>query len=49
MSGELNAKGYDYVRFVHAEACTACGLCFLNCPEPGALTVFRGKEVKHEK
>ena len=49
MSGELNAKGYDYVRFVNAEACTACGLCFLNCPEPGALTVFRGKEVKHEK
>ncbi len=49
MSGELNAKGYDYVRFVHADACTACGLCFLNCPEPGALTVFRDRREKNEK
>jgi len=49
MSGELNVKGYDYVQFVHAEACTACGLCFLNCPEPGALTVFGNKESSSDE
>lgn len=44
MSGELNANGYEYVSFIENSPCTACGLCFLSCPEPSALTVCRIKE-----
>ena len=44
MSGKLNAKGYEYVQFIDPSACTACGLCFLSCPEPGALAVLTGGE-----
>jgi NAD-dependent dihydropyrimidine dehydrogenase PreA subunit len=44
MSKKLNEMGYEYVEFTHPEACTACGLCFLNCPEPGALTVISTEE-----
>lgn len=45
LSGELNVMGYEYVEFVNSERCTACGLCFLACPEPGALAVFRAQEA----
>lgn len=43
--GDLNANGYAYVRFSGEQRCTACGLCFLSCPEPGALAVLAGKEA----
>lgn len=37
----INALGYQAVRF-DSEDCTACGLCFYVCPEPGALSVVKG-------
>jgi NAD-dependent dihydropyrimidine dehydrogenase PreA subunit len=45
ISDRLNASGYATVEFVNPEACTACGLCFFSCPEPGALTVITEEEV----
>ncbi len=44
MSGKLNPMGYEYVRFDEGSCCTACALCFLSCPEPGALTVLAEEE-----
>jgi NAD-dependent dihydropyrimidine dehydrogenase PreA subunit len=40
----LNAIGYQHAVFHGFETCTACGLCFFSCPEPGAVTVFRDEE-----
>jgi NAD-dependent dihydropyrimidine dehydrogenase PreA subunit len=36
----LNAMGYQPVRFERRQ-CTACGLCYYVCPEPGAITVIK--------
>ncbi len=33
MSATFNAKGYHYPEVVKAEACVACGLCQIMCPE----------------
>jgi NAD-dependent dihydropyrimidine dehydrogenase PreA subunit len=46
ISDRLNTLGYAPVAFDQAEGCTACGLCFLSCPEPGALTVLTEEEVQ---
>jgi NAD-dependent dihydropyrimidine dehydrogenase PreA subunit len=43
---QLNAMGYQYVHFSNASRCSACGLCFSVCPEPGALAVFSDKEAR---
>ena len=45
MCDSLNTLGYPHVHFQNPGACTACGLCFLSCPEPGALTVVSSKEA----
>ena len=45
MQESLNAQGYPFVQFINPEDCTACGLCFLSCPEPGALTVVSTEEA----
>lgn len=37
---ELNALGFQPVRF-EQRTCTACGLCYYVCPEPGAITVHK--------
>jgi ferredoxin len=43
---EINAIGYQHVVFVGMGRCTACGMCYRVCPEPGALTVMADvKEV----
>ena len=42
-STEINQLGYCYVLFGASE-CTACGLCFYVCPEPGAITVYSGRK-----
>ena len=39
MSG-LNAYGVHPAHY-SGEHCTACGICFYACPEPGAITVYR--------
>ena len=36
----LNDMGYQTARFEKRQ-CTACGLCFYVCPEPGAITVIK--------
>jgi len=40
MSNEINSHGHLVVR-VQDGKCTGCGLCFYNCPEPGAITVYK--------
>ena len=42
LGSAINALGYQAVRF-DSEDCTACGMCFYVCPEPGTLTVVRGE------
>lgn len=41
LSTLLNHQGYHPVRF-KLEACRADSHCFYACPEPGAITVFKG-------
>jgi NAD-dependent dihydropyrimidine dehydrogenase PreA subunit len=36
----LSPYGVHPARYT-GEACTACGICFYCCPEPGAITVLR--------
>ncbi|MBN2035612.1 MAG: 4Fe-4S binding protein [Chitinispirillaceae bacterium] len=36
----LNTMGYLAAEF-KSERCTACGICFFVCPEPGAITVIK--------
>ena len=40
MSEKLNHYGYRTATYA-GEGCTACGICFMVCPEPGAITVLR--------
>lgn len=38
---------YGYRTAVYSgSGCTACGICFLVCPEPGAITVLRAATPK---
>lgn len=37
---EINMLGYQFAKFEKHE-CTACGLCYYVCPEPGAITVYK--------
>jgi NAD-dependent dihydropyrimidine dehydrogenase PreA subunit len=40
LNDRLNHYGYRTATYAGA-GCTACGICFLVCPEPGAITVLR--------
>ena len=40
LSEELNHYGYRTAMYAGA-GCTGCGICFMACPEPGAITVYR--------
>jgi 2-oxoglutarate ferredoxin oxidoreductase subunit delta len=42
LSDGLNPYGYRTATYAGA-GCTGCGICFLVCPEPGAITVRRLK------
>ncbi|MBN1129149.1 MAG: 4Fe-4S binding protein [Chitinispirillaceae bacterium] len=42
LSASINILGYPYAEF-NSEKCTACGICFNICPEPGAITVIHEK------
>ena len=41
LSDRLNHQGYHPVSY-SGEGCRADGVCYYACPEPGAITVFRG-------
>jgi NAD-dependent dihydropyrimidine dehydrogenase PreA subunit len=40
LSVELNHCGYHSAEYLGA-GCTACGICYYVCPEPGGITVLR--------
>jgi len=40
LSGLLNPYGYRTASYA-GSGCTGCGICFLVCPEPGAIAVLR--------
>ena len=40
LSERLNHFGYRTALY-RGDGCTACGICFMVCPEPGAITVYR--------
>jgi MinD superfamily P-loop ATPase len=40
MSEKLNHYGYRTATYAGA-GCTGCGICFMVCPEPGAIAVLR--------
>jgi NAD-dependent dihydropyrimidine dehydrogenase PreA subunit len=40
MAEDINERGYHFAYYL-GEGCTGCGICFYNCPEPGAITVWR--------
>jgi len=39
MTERLNHFGYRPVMY-EGRGCTGCGVCFMVCPEPGAITVL---------
>jgi 2-oxoglutarate ferredoxin oxidoreductase subunit delta len=45
LSESLNPYGYHPVVYV-GRGCTACGICFFVCPEPGGITVLRALEER---
>ncbi|MDD3806886.1 MAG: 4Fe-4S dicluster domain-containing protein [Candidatus Marinimicrobia bacterium] len=48
LSNALNHMGYKPAMYI-GERCTGCGICFYTCPEPGAITVFKGWDTWEEK
>ena len=48
MGGEINKLGYQFAGFV-TYTCTACGMCFYACPEPGAITVYKDEPIRREE
>jgi NAD-dependent dihydropyrimidine dehydrogenase PreA subunit len=45
LSERLNHSGYRTAIYAGA-GCTGCGICFMVCPEPGAITVLRAAHPK---
>jgi NAD-dependent dihydropyrimidine dehydrogenase PreA subunit len=39
MTSRLNRSGYHPVSY-RGSGCTGCGICYLVCPEPGAIAVL---------
>jgi 2-oxoglutarate ferredoxin oxidoreductase subunit delta len=40
LATHLNHFGYHPAEY-SGHGCTGCGLCFYDCPEPGAIRVFK--------
>jgi 2-oxoglutarate ferredoxin oxidoreductase subunit delta len=45
---KLNHMGYKPASYT-GEGCTGCGICYYTCPEPGAITVFKGWDTWDQK
>lgn len=43
IASKLNRMGYHPALYL-GEGCTACGICFYACPEPGAITIYTLEE-----
>ena len=43
VSKSLNKMGYQPAEYA-GERCTACGVCFYICPEPGSIRVYKRKK-----
>ncbi|MDL2239454.1 4Fe-4S binding protein [Bacteroidales bacterium OttesenSCG-928-K22] len=41
-SGEVNGKGYDYVKMINPDACIGCAACATVCPD-SVITVYKVK------
>ncbi len=48
LSDDLNRMGYHPIRY-KGDGCRADGLCFYACPEPAAITVWKGNPDEAEK
>lgn len=44
LSAELNRYGYHPAEYL-GSGCTACGICYFVCPEPGGISVWRREAV----
>jgi NAD-dependent dihydropyrimidine dehydrogenase PreA subunit len=45
----MNKMGYQYAEFKSEKCCTACGICYYVCPEPGAIKVIEEKSTAKTK
>jgi len=48
MSTDINSRGYRFSIYIGKD-CTGCGICYYNCPEPGAIIVYRKPKDKKKK
>ncbi|MBN2188411.1 MAG: 4Fe-4S binding protein [Chitinispirillaceae bacterium] len=44
IGSNINKIGYQYAEFQSGK-CTACGICYYVCPEPGTITVVADKDT----
>ena len=42
LSGEVNAKGYNFAQMANPDACIGCANCAMVCPD-SCLTVYKMK------
>ena len=42
MADLINSRGYRFALY-EGDHCTGCGVCYYNCPEPGAIVVYKSK------
>ena len=45
IGSDINAQGYQHAKYAK-DTCTACGLCYYVCPEPGAITVIKADRAE---
>lgn len=44
LAPELSHQGVHPAQYL-GDKCTGCGICYYCCPEPGAITVYKTKQV----
>jgi Pyruvate/2-oxoacid:ferredoxin oxidoreductase delta subunit len=47
MADLINSRGYRFAQY-EGDHCTGCGVCYYNCPEPGAIVVTKSKAQQKE-